>query len=170
MWTDLTPPSENDNIIYIFICGMVAIVGMLFPGISGSMILMIMGNYDLLMVETLNNITTLQADTETVIRLLVFILGALFGMIAFARIVAWMFKKFRDHILSILTGFILGSLMAVWPWVIREGDNPAFQKNPITQYILPSELDAMTILCIILACLGYYAVMKIESAALNSEK
>ena len=169
IWTDLPAPEENKNLIYIFICGMVAVIGMLLPGISGSMILMIMGNYDLLMVETINNISTLQGDAETTIRLIVFIIGAIFGLVACAKVVSWLFNKFKNHVLSVLTGFILGSLFAVWPWVERNGDS-IFQKNPITGYKVPENLDNMTILCFALALIGYYVVMKIESTALKNEK
>ena len=114
LFTFLTPASENDGFLYLILCGVVAICSMILPGLSGSFVLILMGNYQLVVIDAINNF-----------RLDVLIpvgIGAVGGLIAFSHILSWLFKKFKDQTLGALTGFILGSLGIIWPW-----------KNPIEQ-------------------------------------
>jgi len=104
----MNPASENDNLFYLFICGIVAACSMILPGISGSFVLVLMGNYELVMIHAVN-------DLNFGI-LLPVILGAGVGLIAFSYVLSWIFKKFRDHTIAVLTGFIFGSLGIIWPW------------------------------------------------------
>ena len=67
-----------------------------------------MGNYELLMVEAI-------AELHYIL-LSVFCIGSIFGLISFSHVLAWVFKKYKNYTLSILTGFILGSLNIIWPW------------------------------------------------------
>jgi len=113
--TLLTPASENDSFIYLLLCGVVAICSMILPGLSGSFVLILMGNYQLVMIDAINE---LRIDI-----LLPVALGAAGGLLAFSYILSWVFKNFKDQTLSILTGFILGSLGIIWPW-----------KNAIIEY------------------------------------
>ncbi|MCF8331972.1 MAG: DUF368 domain-containing protein [Bacteroidales bacterium] len=127
----LTHAEQNESYWYVFICGMIAMSGMILPGLSGSFILMLMGNYVLLMVTAVNSLSTaigelmqwdlsfFASNPETVnhLELLgVFILGAIAGVIAFSNVLAWIFKNQKDNTLSVLSGFIFGSLAIVWPW------------------------------------------------------
>ncbi|MFO8087491.1 MAG: DUF368 domain-containing protein [Bacteroidales bacterium] len=127
----LTHAEQNESYWYVFICGMIAMSGMILPGLSGSFILMLMGNYVLLMVTSVNSLSTsitevlqgnmvfFSQNPEIVLHLkllLVFIAGAIAGVIAFSNLLAWIFKHQRDNTLAILTGFIFGSLAIVWPW------------------------------------------------------
>ena len=81
---------------------------MILPGLSGSFILILMGNYQLLMV---NAITDLK-----ILLLSVFLLGSIFGLISFSRVLSWVFKNYKNATLALLTGFIFGSLNIIWPW------------------------------------------------------
>jgi len=110
--TFMTPASENDSTLYLVICGVVAICSMILPGLSGSYILILMGNYQLVAIEAINNLRL-----EIIIPVGI---GAVVGLIAFSHVLSWLFKKFKNQTLAILTGFILGSLGIIWPW-----------KNPI---------------------------------------
>jgi len=101
------PAGENHNIIYLFICGIVAICSMIVPGLSGSFILILMGNYMLV----LTSITELNMAV-----LIPFALGCVFGLLAFSHLLSWVFKHYREGTIAILTGFILGSLSILWPW------------------------------------------------------
>lgn len=127
----LTHAEQNETYWYVFICGMIAMSGMILPGLSGSFILMLMGNYVLLMVTSINSLSTtiselLQGNMEfftthpeTVshLKLLgIFGLGAITGVVAFSNVLAWIFKHQKDNTLAVLTGFIFGSLAIVWPW------------------------------------------------------
>jgi len=104
----LKPAVENDNIIYLFLCGIIAACSMILPGVSGSFVLVLMGNYELVMIHSIN---------EMNFRVLIpVVIGAGFGLMAFSYILSWIFKKFRDHTIAVLTGFIFGSLGIIWPW------------------------------------------------------
>lgn len=119
----LTPASENDNVFYLFFCGIIAACSMILPGISGSFVLVLLGNYELVMINAIN---------EMKLAILIpVIAGAGFGLIAFSYVLAWIFKKFRDHTIAVLTGFIFGSLGIIWPW-----KNSIYKVNSVGEFIL----------------------------------
>ena len=108
LFTFLTPASENDSFFYLILCGVVAICSMILPGLSGSFVLILMGNYQLVAIDAINNF-----------RLNILIpvgIGAAGGLIAFSHFLSWLFRKFKDQTIAALTGFILGSLGVIWPW------------------------------------------------------
>lgn len=104
----LNPANENDGFFYLMICGVVAICSMILPGLSGSFVLILMGNYKLVVIDAVNNV---RADI-----LMPVLLGAGVGLVAFSHLLSWIYKKFRDQTIAALTGFILGSLLILWPW------------------------------------------------------
>lgn len=103
---------ESDNFFYLILCGVAAICSMILPGLSGSFILFIMGNYRLVAIDAIND-----RDISILIPVLI---GAAGGLIAFSHILSWVFKKYRDETISLLTGFILGSVSILWPWQQEE--------------------------------------------------
>lgn len=104
----LNPASPNESFVYLMFCGVAAVCSMILPGLSGSFILLVMGNYQLVMIDAINN-----KDTGI---LLPVILGAGVGLVAFSHFLSWLLKKYKDQTISLLTGFILGSLSILWPW------------------------------------------------------
>lgn len=109
----MNPATENDGFIYLMLCGVAAMCSMILPGLSGSFVLILMGNYQLVMIEAVND---LRLDI-----LLPVVIGAIAGLLAFSHLLSWIFKKFRDQTIALLTGFIFGSLSILWPW-----KNPEF--------------------------------------------
>ncbi|MCL2705070.1 MAG: DUF368 domain-containing protein [Spirochaetaceae bacterium] len=103
-----TPGMENDNLWYLMLCGAIAICCKVLPGTSGAFVLLLLGNYHLVMIESI-----IHARFEI---LLPFIFGAIAGLIPFSHFLSWLLKHFHDSTISILTGFILGSLGTLWPW------------------------------------------------------
>ena len=103
-----TPAKENSNIFYLMICGVVATCSMILPGLSGSFVLVLMGNYQLIMIDAVN-------DLNLGILLPVAI-GGVVGLLAFSHLLSWIFKNYRDITIAVLTGFILGSMPIIWPW------------------------------------------------------
>ena len=103
-----TPAKENSNFIYLVICGAVATCSMILPGLSGSFVLVLMGNYQLIMIDAVN-------DLNLKI-LLPVVLGGVVGLLAFSHLLSWIFKNYRDMTIAVLTGFILGSMPIIWPW------------------------------------------------------
>ena len=106
--TLLKPAQENSSLIYLLISGVVATCSMILPGLSGSFVLILLGNYQLVMIDAVNDL-----NFNILIPV---VIGAVIGLVLFANILTWVFKKFRDQTISILTGFILGSLGVIWPW------------------------------------------------------
>ena len=155
----ITPATENENLFFVFICGIIGISGMMLPGLSGSFILILMGNYELLMVT---------AVTELNLVLLgVFLLGSAFGLMSFSHILAWIFKHYKNPTLALLTGFILGSLSIIWPWkevaesIIINGKEKIIAYN----WYLPNELNTQTVLAILLIIIGVLSVYALENFA-----
>lgn len=108
--THASPAAENESFLYLVLSGAVAVCSMILPGLSGSFILIIMGNYQLIAIEAVNHF---RLD----ILFPVFI-GIFVGLLVFSRILSWLFKRYRYRTLSLLTGFIAGSLPLLWPWKI----------------------------------------------------
>ena len=106
--TFLNPATENDSFLYLVFCGVIAACSMILPGLSGSFILILLGNYELVMIDAIN-----QRDLSIILPV---VIGAGFGLLAFSHLLSWIFKKFKDQTISLLTGFILGSLVILWPW------------------------------------------------------
>lgn len=159
---------ESDNFFYLVLCGVAAICSMILPGLSGSFILFIMGNYRLVAIDAIN-------DRDLSV-LLPVVIGAVGGLIAFSHILSWVFKRFRDETISILTGFILGSVGILWPWQKAEyltGDAGEFilkdGEKVITHYsrYLPQEPDMAFWFGIAWILIGILTIWGIEKLAKN---
>jgi len=126
----LEPATENDNLLFVFFCGIIGVSGMTLPGLSGSFILILMGNYVLLLVDSVNALfDTISdiirwnfdfVDDPSRIRLLkvliVFTLGSVAGLVTLSQFLGFLLKKYKRTTYAILIGFITGSLGVVWPW------------------------------------------------------
>jgi len=159
----ITPTSENSNLFFVFVCGIIGISGMMLPGLSGSFVLILMGNYELLMVT---------AVTELNILLLsVFVLGSAFGLISFSHILSWVLKHYKNQTLSLLTGFILGSLSIIWPWKVVANSIIVKGKEKVIAYkwYFPNELNTETILAILLILMGIFSVYALDKFSINKK-
>jgi len=115
----LTPASENDNTLYLVLCGVFAVCSMITPGLSGSFVLLLMGNYHLIMLQSVNQLSSGDYSSGLKILAPVFF-GAIIGLLAFANILSWLFAKHHDTAISLITGFIAGSTVMVWPWKVAD--------------------------------------------------
>lgn len=111
----LTPTQTPDGLWFIFICGAIAICAMILPGISGSFILLILGKYEY-MLGTITKITSGDGRLLDLAVILIFVVGALIGILAFSRFLHWLLARYHRATLLVLAGFIIGSLVKVWPW------------------------------------------------------
>jgi len=157
----LVPASENGAFGYVFLCGIVAICSMILPGLSGSFVLIIMGNYALILSAIGN------ANLSVLLPLA---LGCGFGLIAFSHLLALIFKYFHDQTIALMTGFITGSLAIIWPWkqtlytsITREGKAAKEVVSGFDWY-LPT-LDSSTATALLLALAGMLALYLIEKFA-----
>ena len=162
-FTTISPASENDNLFFVFFCGIIGISGMMLPGLSGSFILILLGNYELLLVKAV-------ADLNIII-LTVFFLGSLFGLLSFSHLLSWLLKKYKDQTLAILTGFITGSLAIIWPWKEVEESIIIGDKEKIIDYqlLIPQELNQENIIAIILMMMGIAIVYAIEKFSITKK-
>ena len=129
---------ENINLFYILICGIIASSAMILPGISGSLILVILGVYTLI-INALNNF-------EYNI-ILVFLIGCLIGIINFSKIIKWLFHNYRDYTFSIMLGLVIGSIYTVWPW------RKSFTDHMTNEYIF---------LSVIITIIGFTVIYTLE--------
>jgi putative membrane protein len=152
------PATQNSNYWFILICGIIGISGMILPGLSGSFILILLGNYHLLMIETINGVRQFKSDS--IILLSLFIIGSIIGLISFSHVISWMYKNYKDYILSFLTGFILGSLILIWPFSTRYLHEIP-EKATIGYLYIPS-LENSTLITIGIIILGFSCVWILE--------
>jgi len=160
--TFLTPATQNNNFFYLIVCGVVAVCSMILPGLSGSFVLILMGNYQLIAIEAINN--------RDLAILFPVALGAVFGLIAFSHLLSWVFKRYKDPTIAILTGFILGSLGVIWPW--KDPINQLFgEKEKVVGYIynLPS-MNMEFFWALVLMIVGILVIALMETSAKNVEK
>ncbi len=109
-------PYPNDNFIYLMLCGVVGSLGMMVPGISGSHLMMVMGNYELIVTQAIPQIAKLSTWGQGMMILLPFLVGAVIGIISVSYLLSWLMKEYRNETLSVLSGFMIGSLPVVYPW------------------------------------------------------
>jgi putative membrane protein len=148
----LSPTQTPDALWFIFISGAIAICAMILPGISGSFILLILGKYQYI----LGAVSDLVAGQNVVGNLLiigVFAIGAIVGILGFSKFLHWLLSRWHKQALIILAGFIIGSLVKIWPW-----NNP----EAIAQTELTGSLHIGS--AIIIALIGFSLVTGIEIA------
>ncbi len=126
----LSPAKENDNLLFIFLCGMISVSGMTLPGLSGSFILILLGNYVLLLVDSVNalydtgaellrgdfSFTKNEERLGTLKILAVFTTGSAVGLVSLSHLLSYVLKHHKHITTAVIIGFITGSLGVVWPW------------------------------------------------------
>ena len=126
----LDPAKENDNLWFVFFCGIISVSGMTLPGFSGSFILILLGNYVLLLVDSVNALSDTFYDIisgnfdfirnserlQMLKVLAVFTLGSVVGLVTFSHVISYILKHYKNITISAIIGFIIGSLGVVWPW------------------------------------------------------
>ena len=109
-------PVSNDSFWYLVLCGIVGATGMVVPGISGSHMMLLMGNYELIVTQGIPALTKMSTFMEGFRILFPFFIGALVSMVLFSYLLSWLMRDYRNETLSALSGFMLGSLPVVYPW------------------------------------------------------
>ena len=150
----LMPATTSNAAWFLFLCGAVAICAMILPGISGAFILVLLGKYQTVL-EAVN-----QRDLTT---LLLVAAGAVVGIMAFSRLLGWLFERYRDFTVAVLTGLMVGSLRKIWPWKealegLTKGDgSPLLQRN-----VLPPEWSGEVAAAFGLCLIGFGVVLTME--------
>ena len=123
----LSPVSTPDTLWFVGLSGALAICAMILPGISGSFILLILAKYQFIMesiTSFIGNIGALWgaqgADGaifwHSALVLAVFMIGAVVGILGFSKFLRWLLSRWHKQTLIVLAGFIIGSLVKIWPW------------------------------------------------------
>ena len=159
----LSPTETPDDLWFIFCSGAIAICAMILPGISGSFILLILGKYEYIM-EVITRLTA--GDISSTLPIIaVFGAGAACGIISFSKFLHWLLGKFHKQTLLVMAGFIIGSLVKVWPWsnmaVIKESQFPELSQEALE--LIPVEQVNMHYTgAIVCALVGFFLVTSIE--------
>lgn len=182
----LEPAKENSNLIFVFFCGIISVSGMTLPGLSGSFLLILIGNYVLLLVDSVNALYDTFVDIlhwdfswigsaeriELLKVLTMFTLGSLVGLVSFSHLLAYVLKFFKNITYAIIIGFIAGSLGMVWPWKEKifllnkfgQIEYDAEGQEIISGYIryFPSHIDTETMLALFFILFGIAIVLSLD--------
>lgn len=156
-------PYSNDNFFYLFLCGIVGATGMVVPGISGSHLMLLMGNYELIVTEAIPALAKASTFMHGARILLPFVLGAIVSIVSFSYLLSWLMRDFRNETLSALAGFMLGSLPVVYPWKTPTAD--------MMDYVfhLPN-WNMELLMSVVMIGLGALSVYVLELMAKHTEK
>ena len=162
--TILNPMQNPDALWFVFLSGSIAICAMILPGISGSFILLLLGSYEFILVA----IKDFKLDVITI-----FGVGCITGLLAFSKLLNWLFKKYHDITIALLTGFLIGSLNKIWPWkeTIQTRINSHGEIVPFIQSnVLPSnfEGDSNIIEVILLSLIGLVLIYLLERFSIHN--
>ncbi len=152
----LPPAQPNGSFIYLVLCGVAAVASMILPGLSGSYILLLMGNYSLV----------LRAVSSFDFSILIpMVAGCVIGLIALSRLLSYFFQNLKNQTIGVLAGFVAGSLLIIWPW--KTSLTASFDGKEKTigyTWNLP-EIDAQLLVASFLMLLGFTLVFWMEKHA-----
>ena len=158
----LEAPSATPNTdLFVFLSGAIAISAMILPGISGSFILVFLSKYEFIL-NSLNNF-----DVAVIS---IFIAGCIVGLVTFSRVFSYLFKKYNDVVISVLVGFLLGSLFKIWPFYkVLEYD--AYNEPIYTNPVLPSSGQENELLYfIVFSIIGFISMWVLEKKFIGLNK
>lgn len=114
---NLVPTHTPDSLLFVMMSGSIAICAMILPGISGSFLLLIMGKYQYI----LSNVSKIGSDetVDALIVLIAFGIGAVIGLVLFSRFLSWLLDRYYLFTITVLIGFLIGSLIVIWPFQER---------------------------------------------------
>jgi putative membrane protein len=171
----LSPTRTPDDLWFIFISGAIAICAMILPGISGSFILLILGKYEYIMARITEFTSGVNVSGNLAV-LAVFGIGAVVGILGFSKFLKWLLARWNKETMIVLAGFIVGSLVKIWPWsnteAIIKAQNPEVAQNYPGNDLIPSEtieqyinsIDLQVTSSVIFATIGFILVAAIEFA------
>ncbi|SEA09045.1 DUF368 domain-containing protein [Psychroflexus halocasei] len=155
--TQLTPAGGTNSLFYFFFSGAIAICAMILPGISGAFILLLLGVYK----DASEAVSRL--DFEII---LIFAIGGITGLLAFSKLLKWLFSNYKNMTLALLGGFILGSLNKIWPWkeVLKTEIIGGKTRIIAERSVLPTNFDGENhmIFAIFLSIVGFLTIILLE--------
>lgn len=157
--------SENSSPLFMFLAGAIAICAMILPGISGAFILVLLGAYK----PVLDAVHNRDFVTIAIVGA-----GTIVGLLSFSKALKWLFSNYKNGMLAVLTGFIIGSLNKVWPWkeTITTRINSKGVEVPLLQEsVFPNNFNGepQLMMSIILAVVGFSLIILLEKLAIKKE-
>ena len=161
----LSPATEIEVTSFsLFFAGSIAICAMILPGISGSFILLLMGMYGFIIGAI---------KSFDLISLGIFASGCLVGIMLFSRVLSWLLQHFHSATMAVLSGFMLGALVKLWPWksVLRYRTNSAgelvpFIESPVWPWL---HQEPQIILAIVAVIIGFSIVFVMDRVLRNTK-
>lgn len=148
------PPAQPDNsFFYLMLCGVAAISSMILPGLSGSYVLLLMGNY----VLVLRAVSTFDFSI-----LIPMILGCIVGLLLLSRLLSYLFFNFKNQTIGVLAGFVLGSLLIIWPWKTTLTESFDGREKAVGYLWNLPEINSQLFISIILIVTGFLLVYFLE--------
>ena len=144
----LAPTDTPDGPLFLAASGALAVCALILPGISGAYILVLLGKYQWALDRVGNG---------DLVALLPVIAGAAVGLLAFARLLAWLLRTYPNATLAVLAGFLLGSLRKVWPWQETH--------EALTVNVLPPPDPAPLLIAVAIAMAGAAVVLALDRVA-----
>ena len=154
----LVPIAMPQTVLVLFFSGMAAITAMILPGISGSFILLILGQYKFV-IDSIKH--------GAVLGLLPLALGCIVGILGFVRILSWLLRNYHQWTIAVLVGFMVGSLRKIWPFkvTVEQILGPNNQLVPLRQNNVLPDIDPTFWIALGLTVLGFVLVSVLDRIA-----
>lgn len=134
----LVPVQTPNDWWFLIISGAVASCALILPGISGAFLLVLLGKYQ----YVLGSVNDVRAGDLNAAFPLVFVaIGAVLGLVTFAQILGWLFRRYHDLTVALLIGLMVGSLRKIWPWKV----DLAWLRDAAGNFVLDSEGQKLVI-------------------------
>ncbi|MBR3801566.1 MAG: DUF368 domain-containing protein [Rikenellaceae bacterium] len=159
--TVVSPATTPNDWWFVMLSGAIAICAMILPGISGAFILLLLGKYMYIM----------EAVTELNIGVLaIFAVGAIVGIVSFSHVLSWLLAKWHDATVTMLMGFMIGSLNKVWPWkqtLETYLDSHGVEQPLVQANVSPAQFEVLggeshLVLAIVSCVVGFALIYVIE--------
>jgi len=155
----LAPLVTPEAAWFLFLCGAIAISTMILPGISGAFVLVLLGKYQFIL-DAVNH--------QDFFSLGIFLLGVGVGIVSFVHVLSWLFNKYHDLTVAIITGIIVGSLRKIWPWkeitetiMAGHGKSVAIAETNI----FPSQLSGDVFAALAIMAVGFIFAILLNSSS-----
>ena len=169
----LVPVNTGDAWYTMILCGAISIIAMILPGLSGSFLLLILGQYDRVW-NAVGNVARLKFNTDEISMIILLAIGCVAGLGAFVHLLNYLMKHFENVTIAALIGFMIGSIPRIWPFQHADLNSIVLQKGkPVATcviYDMPQSFDGKTLFTVLCALAGLGLVMGIEYCAKRVRK
>lgn len=154
---------------YLFLCGMIGICAMILPGVSGALMLLVLGVY-VYLTDYLKALSHGTISWDTIWTVLVFGSGCAVGLLGFSKLLRWLLAVYKSLTMSVMCGLMLGALKKIWPFQLDL--SPEIHEIKYKQYksIWPDTLDGHLFTCIALGIFGFVVILSLDWVARRPSK